>query len=95
MQIPLRIPCAFLRHATKKRFDFVLKLIDEFNVSGIIWYELLCCETYDAESYYFAEKLGERGIPVLILESDYSTDATGQLKTRIEAFIEILKGEME
>ena len=90
-----RVPCAFLRHATKKRFDFILKLIEEFNVSGVIWYELLCCETYDEESYYFAEKLGERDIPTLILESDYSTDATGQLKTRIEAFIEILKGEME
>jgi len=90
-----RVPCAFMRNSTKKRLDFILKLIKDFNVSGVIWYELLCCETYDSESYYCAEKLGERNIPMLILESDYGTTATGQLKTRIEAFIEILKGEIE
>jgi len=90
-----RVPCAFMRNSAKKRLDFTLKLIKDFNVSGVIWYELLCCETYDSESYFFTQKLGEQNIPVLILESDYSTAATGQLKTRIEAFIEILKGGME
>jgi benzoyl-CoA reductase/2-hydroxyglutaryl-CoA dehydratase subunit BcrC/BadD/HgdB len=90
-----RIPCAFMRYSTRKRLDFVLKLIKDFGVSGVIWYELVCCETYDAESYFFSQKMGERNIPMLILESDYSTANTGQLKTRIEAFIEILSGVME
>jgi benzoyl-CoA reductase/2-hydroxyglutaryl-CoA dehydratase subunit BcrC/BadD/HgdB len=89
-----RVPCAFLTYSTKKRLDFALKLVKEFNVSGVIWYELLCCETYDSESYYFAQKMGEQGIPMLILESDYGTADIGQLKTRIEAFIEIVKGVM-
>jgi len=87
-----RVPCAFMRYSTRKRLDFTLKLIKDFAVSGVIWYELLCCETYDAESYYFSQELGERNIPMLILESDYGTVDTGQLKTRIEAFIEILIG---
>jgi benzoyl-CoA reductase/2-hydroxyglutaryl-CoA dehydratase subunit BcrC/BadD/HgdB len=90
-----RIPCAFMRYSTRKRFDFALKLIKDFDVAGIIWYQLLCCETYDSESYFFSQKMGERNIPMLILESDYSTADTGQLKTRIEAFIEILSGVME
>jgi benzoyl-CoA reductase/2-hydroxyglutaryl-CoA dehydratase subunit BcrC/BadD/HgdB len=89
-----RVPCAFMRYSAKKRLDFALELVKNFAVSGVIWYELLCCETYDAESYFFAQKMGERNIPVLILESDYSIADTGQLKTRIEAFIEILKGVM-
>jgi benzoyl-CoA reductase/2-hydroxyglutaryl-CoA dehydratase subunit BcrC/BadD/HgdB len=87
-----RVPCAFMRDSAKKRLDFAFKLIKDFNISGVIWYELLCCETYDSESYFFAEKMAERNIPMLILESDYSTADTGQLKTRIEAFIEIAKG---
>jgi benzoyl-CoA reductase/2-hydroxyglutaryl-CoA dehydratase subunit BcrC/BadD/HgdB len=87
-----RVPCAFMRCSTRKRFDFTLELIKDYRVSGVIWYELLCCETYDSESYFFAKSLGEMNIPVLILESDYGTADTGQLKTRIEAFIEILKG---
>ena len=89
-----RVPCGFMRYSSKMRLDFVLKLIDDFNVSGIIWYELLYCETYDSESYYFVEEMGKRNIPILVLESSYSTADTGQIKTRIDAFIEILKGVM-
>jgi benzoyl-CoA reductase/2-hydroxyglutaryl-CoA dehydratase subunit BcrC/BadD/HgdB len=87
-----KVPCAFLRNSAKKRLDFVLNLLKDFNVSGVIWYELLGCETYDAESFYFSQMLEEQNIPMLILESDYGTADTGQLKTRIEAFIEIVKG---
>lgn len=90
-----RLPSAFMRNSSKKRLDFTLNLIRDFNISGVIWYELLCCECYDSEAYYFAEKLGELDIPVLILESDYSPAVTGQMKTRIGAFIEILKGETD
>ena len=90
-----RLPCAFMRNSAKKRLDFTKKLIKDFNVSGVIWYELLCCETYDSEAFYFAEKLSEHNVPFLILESDYSTAVTGQLKTRTRAFIEILKGVMD
>jgi benzoyl-CoA reductase/2-hydroxyglutaryl-CoA dehydratase subunit BcrC/BadD/HgdB len=89
-----RIPCGFMRDSSKKRLDFALKLIAEFKVSSIIWYELLYCETYDSESYYFAEEMGKRDIPILILESSYSTADTGQVKTRIDAFMEIVKGVM-
>jgi benzoyl-CoA reductase/2-hydroxyglutaryl-CoA dehydratase subunit BcrC/BadD/HgdB len=87
-----RVPCAFMRSSSKKRLDFALKLVRDFNVAGVIWYELLGCETYDSESYYFARQLEERHIPMLTLESDYGTADTGQLRTRIEAFFEILKG---
>jgi benzoyl-CoA reductase/2-hydroxyglutaryl-CoA dehydratase subunit BcrC/BadD/HgdB len=87
-----RVPCAFMRDSARKRLEFALGLVKDFNVSGVIWYELLCCETYDAESYFFAAKMAEQNIPMLILESDYGTADTGQLKTRIEAFIEIVRG---
>jgi benzoyl-CoA reductase/2-hydroxyglutaryl-CoA dehydratase subunit BcrC/BadD/HgdB len=87
-----RVPCAFMRYSTGKRLDFLLDLIKEFQIDGVIWYELLACETYDSESYFFAEKMAEHNIPMLVLESDYGTADTGQIKTRIEAFMEIVKG---
>jgi len=90
-----RVPPAFMRYSTRKRLDFVLKLIADFNVSGVIWYELLGCETYDAESYYFSQKMEEQKIPMLILESDYGMAGVGQMKIRIEAFIEMVKGGLE
>lgn len=87
-----RVPCAFMRFSTKKRLDFVLKLVNDFNVSGVIWYELLNCETYDSESHFFAQRMRDQDIPMLILESSYSPTEIGQLKVRIEAFVEMLGG---
>ena len=72
----------------------MLKLVKDFNVSGIIWYELLYCETYDSESYFFAQKMREHNIPMLMLELDYGVAGVGQIKTRIDAFIELVKGEI-
>jgi benzoyl-CoA reductase/2-hydroxyglutaryl-CoA dehydratase subunit BcrC/BadD/HgdB len=86
-----RLPCAFMTGSAKKRLDFAFHLATDFNVSGVIWYELINCETYDSESYFFAQKMGERNIPMLILESDYGTSDVGQLKNRIDAFIEMIK----
>jgi benzoyl-CoA reductase/2-hydroxyglutaryl-CoA dehydratase subunit BcrC/BadD/HgdB len=86
------IPPAFTRSSARKRLDFVLRLIEEFRVDGVVWYELLCCETYDQESYFFFTELEKRGIPMLIVESDYTPLETGQLKTRLGAFIELIQG---
>lgn len=87
-----RLPPAFMRSATRRRLDFALKIVEDFHVSGVVWYELLCCETYDQESYFFFKEFGERGIPMLVVESDYTPLDTGPLKTRLGAFVELLQG---
>jgi len=87
-----RVPCAFMRSSAKKRLDFALKLIADFRASGVIWYELQCCETYDQESYFFNKKLREQNIPMLIVESNYDVSDAGPLRARIDAFIELMKG---
>jgi benzoyl-CoA reductase/2-hydroxyglutaryl-CoA dehydratase subunit BcrC/BadD/HgdB len=86
-----RVPCAFMRRSAKRRLDFALKLVQDFDVSGVIWYELLQCEVYDSESYFFAQRMWEHNIPVLVLESGYGTADVGQLRVRIEAFIEQIR----
>jgi benzoyl-CoA reductase/2-hydroxyglutaryl-CoA dehydratase subunit BcrC/BadD/HgdB len=90
-----RVPCAFMRDSAGPRLDFALKLIDDFNVSGVIWYQLLGCETYDAESYFFNQRMGEKNIPMLILESDYGMADVGQARVRLEAFIEMVRGGLD
>jgi benzoyl-CoA reductase/2-hydroxyglutaryl-CoA dehydratase subunit BcrC/BadD/HgdB len=39
----------------------------------------------------FINRFQDIGIPVLELDTDYSQGDTGQIKTRLEAFIEVLK----
>ena len=87
-----RIPPAWFRPG-KERHDFLIQLAEDFNVAGVIWYHLMYRESYKTESYYFADILkNETGLPMLTLESDYGADETGQMRTRIETFIEMLTG---
>ena len=85
-------PAAFMRGATQKRIDRALELIRDFDVQGVLWYQLLCCELYDEESFLFEKVLRERGIPMLIVESDYHNLDVGPVRTRLEAFVEIIQG---
>ena len=61
----------------------------------LVWYQLLYCESYDTESYLFSMKMKENNIPMLILESNYDEGSYQQMKIRIDAFIEMLKGGIE
>ena len=84
-----------MRDSSRERLDSVLKLIEDFKAAGVIWYELLCCETYDEESFFFSRELEKRKIPMLILESDYGMADSGQTNVRVQAFIEMIKGGLE
>ena len=61
------------------------------NVEGIIYHTIKFCDNY---AYEYAS-LKDMDIPILKIETDYSTQSSGQLSTRLEAFVEQLtsKGE--
>jgi benzoyl-CoA reductase/2-hydroxyglutaryl-CoA dehydratase subunit BcrC/BadD/HgdB len=86
-----RVPPAWFRPG-KERMDFLIKLAKNFNVAGVIWYQLMYRESYKVESYYFPDILRrEAGLPMLTVESDYDPSEAGAMRTRIETFIETLR----
>ena len=86
-----RVPPAWFRPGNERR-DFLIKLAKDFNVAGVIWYQLMYRESYKTESYYFPNILKrEAGLPMLTIESDYDASETGPLRTRIETFIETIR----
>lgn len=58
---------------------------------GWIWYGLQFCQPYLMEAILVAKALEDKNIPTLRIETDYSMEDVGQLKTRVEAFIEMLR----
>lgn len=75
-----------------ERLEELIRLSRTFNVQGIVWYQLMFRESYKTESMYFPEWIKDAtGIPTLILESDYDAAEIGQMRTRIETFIETLR----
>ena len=75
----------------EERIDQILQLAKDYKVSGIIYYVLQFCHTYNVEYEKVKKALAKAKIPVLKLESDYGEGDTGQLKTRIETFLEQIR----
>lgn len=72
------------------RIDDILRMAKEYKVDGVIDAHLKFCTLYDTESYSVQKALKEAGIPCLEIETDYTDSDAEQLRTRIEAFIEVL-----
>ena len=85
-------PCLCPTFADNKQRIYRLKqLIKENDIQGVIYHVLRGCLVYDFEYKRIEEELGELGIPVIRLESDYNEEDVEQLRIRIEAFIELIK----
>ena len=72
------------------RLENTKKMIEKYKVDGVIEVVLQACHTFNVESAKMRDMVEELGVPYLKLETDYSTTDSGQIETRIAAFIEIL-----
>jgi benzoyl-CoA reductase/2-hydroxyglutaryl-CoA dehydratase subunit BcrC/BadD/HgdB len=66
-------------------------MFETYGADGVIHYSLQFCQPYIMESMPVEKALEAKSIPTLRIETDYSMEDVGQLKTRVEAFIEQLK----
>lgn len=73
------------------RLKHVEEMVKMYKADGVIHYGLQFCQPYLMEAIPMAEALKTNGIPTLRIETDYSMEDVGQLRTRVEAFIEMLR----
>lgn len=85
----LKINCACFT-PNKGREDDIIRLAKEYKADGVIYNSLQFCHTYNIEYANVEKALKAAGIPILFIESDYSNEDTGQIKTRVEAFLEMI-----
>lgn len=86
----LGISCSVMS-PNPKRYEALDEMIREYQIDGVVEIILNCCHTYAAESHSVSEMVREKhGVPVLSITTDYSPSDSGQLSTRIGAFLEML-----
>lgn len=83
----MKINCACFT-PNDARIEQVIAEARRSGADGIIHYSLAFCHTYLIESIKIREVCAREEIPFLAIESDYSAEDSGQLQTRIEAFLE-------
>jgi benzoyl-CoA reductase/2-hydroxyglutaryl-CoA dehydratase subunit BcrC/BadD/HgdB len=77
----------------KKRRDFMIDTAERAKVDGAIVLYNKFCDLHGVDAVLIHRDLEEKGIPVLILEKEYSAAADlGRIKTRVQAFIERIGG---
>lgn len=85
----MKINCACFTPNTA-RIDEVLQLARDYQVDGVINTNLKFCTTFKTEAPALEKVLEDNGIPVLDIETDYTDNDAEQLRTRVEAFVEML-----
>ncbi len=73
------------------RTEELVRLVKEYKADGVINCSLIFCDPYMIEANRVEKALKDIGIPLLRIETDYGQEDSGQLKTRIEAFLEMIK----
>lgn len=86
----LDVPCAVMS-PNKSRMTQLADTIDEWKVDGVISITVHACNPFDIESANVEKVCDAKNIPFMHLRTDYSPGDEGQLRTRIEAFLEMLK----
>ena len=71
-----------------ERNDYVVKQVKEYKADGVVSVRLVACDMYGFEQTNLSKHLKKNGIPHLGLEIEYVIDAVGQIKTRMQAFLE-------
>lgn len=89
-----KIDCACFT-PNEARIEKIKQMVKDKKADGVIYYTLSFCHTYNVESFLVKTALQDSKIPFLAIESDYSPEDSGQIKTRVEAFIESIKFSKE
>ena len=74
----------------ENRFGYLKDYAKEWNVNGVILEVLRYCDSHGYEVPGLRDYLDSIGLPSIYLEHDYSQSALAQLRTRVQAFLEII-----
>ena len=83
----------FMSHEkVQERRDYVKKLVEDYNADGVMYEQLKFCEYWGYEralaSYVMTN---DYGVPTAAVDRQYTASASGQLRTRVQAFVESLE----
>ena len=72
------------------RAKYIIDMCREFKCDGVIGERMMFCDIWAVEHYMLGQDLKAAGIPMLKLDREYLTGGVGQLRTRVQAFLETM-----
>lgn len=87
-RILLNTHCPRMMEGFTSRFSYITNIAKQYSADGVIIESIKFCDTWGVETSALVTRLREAGIPVLRIEREYQLSGEGQLRTRVQAFIE-------
>ncbi|WP_295458578.1 2-hydroxyacyl-CoA dehydratase family protein [uncultured Thiodictyon sp.] len=81
----------YLELATDRRIKRLKELITTFKANGVIYHTLRYCDPYTFKAKETKDILEKEGIPLLELHTEYAGSDFEAIRTRVEAFVEMVK----
>ena len=85
-----RVICPAKHAMNYSRAENLAQIIKDNNAQGVLFLLLKFCDPHAFDYPYLKEHLDREGIPSMLLEVEDQLPSEGQLKTRFEAFFEML-----
>jgi len=86
-----RPTCARMMNRLDERLDFLKDMIADHKVDGVIYQIIRYCQVWGGQLLAVRDELNKAGVPFMYLDREYALGGTGQLKTRIQAFLETIE----
>ncbi|OAT85260.1 2-hydroxyacyl-CoA dehydratase subunit D [Desulfotomaculum copahuensis] len=87
-----QIPGALFDPRNNPRAAFLVEKARNHGVAGVIFLHLKYCEPENYDYYDNQQALDRAGIPGLRLETELGTSSLEQMRTRLQAFLEMVEG---
>ncbi len=85
-----RVVCPAKHRGLTERADNLVRLVREKRARGVIFFFLKFCDPHAFDYPYLKESLDKAGIVSMVIEVEDRLPADGQLRTRFEAFVEMI-----
>lgn len=88
-------PCFTSKDGNEDRINWLLNKVKEWKIQGVIYYVVRGCMLYAMEYTRVKKALDKINVPVYYLDTEYTREDVGQMKTRVEAFLEMLNARVD
>ena len=85
-----KTPCARM-YDTERRISHIKKEVDRTGAQGVLYFSLKFCDPYLYEAPAVEKALRQMGVPILFIEGEYAGKVSGGMRTRVQAFLEMLE----
>jgi benzoyl-CoA reductase/2-hydroxyglutaryl-CoA dehydratase subunit BcrC/BadD/HgdB len=88
-------PCFSSTDGNEDRINWLITKIKDYKIDGVIYYVVRGCMLYAMEYTRVKKVLDSINVPVYYLDTEYTREDVGQMKTRVEAFLEMLTARID